>query len=205
MVLKSDILMISGCEDFQTSSDVSNVRNFKLPDPQGRAGGALTSALLNVLYEDETTPQEDYSFIEVLHKVREMLERKGFQQKPQLTSSGPLNLSHKFGLVPPEATGTRRALLIGINYTGHNPGELKGCHNDVGNMLNYIRNVHNFEDPNITILMDDYSDQYQPPTKSNMLEAYKNIIAESQAGDAIFLHYSGHGTKIKDIDGVSLF
>jgi hypothetical protein len=40
------IIMISGCEDTQTSADVSNVSSFALPDPNGRAGGACTSALL---------------------------------------------------------------------------------------------------------------------------------------------------------------
>ena len=41
------VFMISGCEDSQTSADVSNVSSFQLPDPKGRAGGACTSALLN--------------------------------------------------------------------------------------------------------------------------------------------------------------
>jgi hypothetical protein len=57
------------------------------------------------------------------------------KQIPQLTATSPLDLSHKFDLVPDEATGTWRALLIGINYVGHSPGELRGCINDVGNMV----------------------------------------------------------------------
>lgn len=44
--IRASIFMISGCEDSQTSADVSNVSNFSLPDPNGRAGGACTSALL---------------------------------------------------------------------------------------------------------------------------------------------------------------
>lgn len=34
--------------------------------------------------------------------------------------------------------GKHRALLIGINYTGQGKGELKGCHNDVAQMREYI-------------------------------------------------------------------
>jgi hypothetical protein len=34
-----------------------------------------------------------------------------------------------------------------------------------------------------------------------MIAAYKKIVAESEPGDAIFLHYSGHGTKMKDSTG----
>jgi hypothetical protein len=46
--IAAEVHMISGCKDDQTSADVSNVASFQLPDPAGRAGGALTSALLNV-------------------------------------------------------------------------------------------------------------------------------------------------------------
>jgi Caspase domain len=34
-----------------------------------------------------------------------------------------------------------------------------------------------------------------------MIAAYKKIVAESETGDAVFLHYSGHGTKMKDATG----
>jgi hypothetical protein len=44
--IQATVLMISGCKDAQTSADVSNVSSFTLPDPNGRAGGACTSALL---------------------------------------------------------------------------------------------------------------------------------------------------------------
>lgn len=44
--IQATVLMISGCQDAQTSADVSNVSSFTLPDPNGRAGGACTSALL---------------------------------------------------------------------------------------------------------------------------------------------------------------
>ncbi len=57
--LRKDIRMISGCQDKQTSADVSNVSSFQLPDPAGRAGGALTSTLLKILYEDERKTNDD--------------------------------------------------------------------------------------------------------------------------------------------------
>jgi hypothetical protein len=41
--------------------------------------------------------------------------------------------------------------------------------------------------------MDDGN--HPEPTRDNMLGAYKKIIAESEAGDAIFLHYSGKKTQ----------
>mmetsp|Transcript_2465 Transcript_2465/g.3628 ORF Transcript_2465/g.3628 Transcript_2465/m.3628 type:complete len:335 (+) Transcript_2465:81-1085(+) len=196
--MKNDIRMISGCEDAQTSADVSNVGSFRLPDPAGRAGGACTSTLLSILYKDETIPEDDMSFTEVLSKMRDELSGKGFTQIPQLTASNPIDVNTDFDLVPKSATGTRRAVMIGINYVGHNPGELRGCHNDVLNMKNYIMNVHGFEEDNIVVLMDD--GENESPTAENILNAYKQIVADSEEGDAIFLHYSGHGTKIRDDD-----
>lgn len=58
--------------------------------------------------------------------------------------------------------------------------------------------VHGFEEDNITVLMDD--GEHLSPTKENILNAYKKIIAETEATDAVFLHYSGHGTKLRDDD-----
>lgn len=56
---------------------------------------------------------------------------------------------------PPTATGTRRAILIGINYVGAKQGVLSGCHNDVNNMIEYMEDVHGFDDTNITVLLDE--------------------------------------------------
>jgi len=195
--LGADIRVISGCEDSQYSADVQDVSTFQLPDPAGRGGGAITSALLNVLYKDNETPEEELTFVDVFGKVKEMLAEEGYEQIPQLTASQPIEVSEKFDLVPESATGTRRAILVGINYVG-TESELGGCQNDVGNMKNYIMNVHGFEEENITVLMDD--GENTEPTKENMLDAFNKIVEESSADDAIFLHYSGHGTKIHDDD-----
>jgi hypothetical protein len=64
--------------------------------------------------------------------------------------------------------------------------------------LNYIKAVHGFEDDNIVVLLDD--GEHEEPTKKNMLAAYQKIVADSEPGDSIFLHYSGHGSKVKDDD-----
>lgn len=196
--MRNDIRMISGCDDHQTSADVSNVGSFSLPDPAGRAGGACTSTLLQILYADEKVTEDDLSFTEVLQAMRKDLSKKGYTQIPQLTSCNPIDVNQHFDLVPKEATGTKRAVMIGINYVGHSPGELSGCHNDVHNMKKYIMEVHDFEEDNIVLLLDD--GENRSPTKENIINAYKKIVAESKEDDAIFLHYSGHGTKLKDDD-----
>mmetsp|Transcript_21292 Transcript_21292/g.44285 ORF Transcript_21292/g.44285 Transcript_21292/m.44285 type:complete len:210 (+) Transcript_21292:1-630(+) len=110
----------------------------------------------------------------------------------------PIDVEAKFDLVPETATGVRRAVMIGINYVGDEPGELSGCWNDVLNMKKYIVDVHGFEEDNIVVLMDD--GENTEPTRENIIEAYRTVVAHSEEGDAIFLHYSGHGTKLRDDD-----
>lgn len=193
-----DIRMISGCDDHQTSADVFNVNSFQLPDPAGRAGGACTSSLLRILYKDEEIPEDTMSFTEVLERMRKDLRREGYSQIPQLTSLNQIDVDDDFDLVPESATGVRRAVMIGINYVGED-GELRGCHNDVLNMKNYIMDVHGFEEENIVLLMDD--GEHNEPTLDNIVEAYEQVVADSEEGDAIFLHYSGHGTKVRDESG----
>jgi len=196
--IPADFRMISGCEDKQTSADVSNVSSFKLPDPAGRAGGACTSAFLNVVYADNKAPDEDLSFQDVLTKMRGMLSQKNFEQIPQLSASRPMDIETRFDLTPDDFSGTKRAVLIGINYVGQS-GELSGCHNDVLNIIEYLKDVHGFEEENMTILMDDGS--HENPTKENIIAAYKKIVEESQSGDVVFTHYSGHGGKLRDDNG----
>mmetsp|Transcript_6831 Transcript_6831/g.13341 ORF Transcript_6831/g.13341 Transcript_6831/m.13341 type:complete len:351 (-) Transcript_6831:1263-2315(-) len=196
--IPAEVRMISGCQDSQTSADVSNVASFSLPDPAGRAGGACTSALLKVLYADHHRTEEDLSFQETLLKMREILSSGRYTQIPQLTSSRPMNIQESFDLVPPDCSGERRALLIGINYIGQQ-GELSGCHNDVMNIKEYIIDVHGFPEENITILLDD--GEHRDPTRENILDAYKALVSASKAGDACFCHYSGHGGKLRDDDG----
>jgi len=185
--IQADVFMLSGCEDSQTSADVSNVSSFQLPDPNGRAGGACTSALLKVLYSNQAAVT-DLTFVKVLTKMRTVLQSGGFSQNPQLTSSQEMDVNQQFYIVPPKCQGTKRAVLIGINYTGQS-GELSGCQNDCINIKDYIMNVWGFEEENIVILMDDGN--HTNPTRSNILEAYKNLVTNSEDGDAAFCHYSG--------------
>lgn len=131
-------------------------------------------------------------------QVRGKLKAKGFEQIPQLSSSRPTNIEDKFSIIPDDFSGKRRAVMVGINYVGHNPGELRGCHNDVLNMVEYIKACHGFQDEDITILMDD--GEHTEPTYANIMSAFKTLVAEAQPGDALFCHYSGHGCSIRDDD-----
>ena len=96
-----------------------------------------------------------------------------------------------FAPKPISITGNKKALLIGINYTGTS-NELNGCINDTKSIADRItQNGFN----NVTILTDLTAKR---ATKANILAEIKNLLVNSQAGDLLFLLYSGHGTYQQD-------
>jgi metacaspase-1 len=195
--IPAKFVMISGSEDNQTSADVFNVNSFQLPDPAGKAGGACTSTLLRVLHDQRGKPM---SWIDLLHKMRDVLRQKGYDQVPQLSSSRMLDVNHTFEIVPPESVrnGARRALLIGINYVGQQ-GQLSGCHNDVKNIKKYLIKHQGFQEKDMLILMDD--GRHHQPTRANIMNAFDRVSKYSKAGDVVFIHYSGHGGRVRDTSG----
>ena len=184
-LIPAEVRMISGCHSEQTSADVAHVGAVaQLPNPAGRAGGACTSALLDILYSKQN---QKITLQQVLLDLRQSLTGSGFDQIPQLTSSRPLDLQDTpFSLVGGQ--GTRRAVLVGINYRGQD-GQLSGCHNDVFNVKQYIMNVHGYQEHNILVLVDD--GQHRHPTRDAIILALKQLVVQSQAGDSVYFHYSG--------------
>jgi len=130
--------------------------------------------------------------------MREILKAQGYSQIPQLTSSRMVDVNKPLSFAPTDSKGTKRAVLIGINYVGQE-GELSGCHNDAMNMKEYLMDVHGFKGENMTILLDD--GVHIEPTRENILNAYKALVQASQAGDVCFCHYSGHGGRLRDENG----
>ncbi|KAF9102101.1 Ca(2+)-dependent cysteine protease [Mortierella sp. GBA35] len=98
-----------------------------------------------------------------------------------------------------DCTGERRAVLIGINYTGH-VNALHGCVNDTAIMKNFLQD-RGFEDDNIRILTDDQVGTRLMPTRENILHNLKWLIRDAKKNDSYFLHYSGHGGQVQDLDG----
>lgn len=95
--------------------------------------------------------------------------------------------------------GQKRALLIGINYRGQQ-GELRGCVNDVATMRNFIQ-AHGYSPQNMQVLVDDPSWGTQQPTKQNMIQGFRWLVQGARPGDNLFLHYSGHGSRVRDTNG----
>jgi hypothetical protein len=81
--IESNIIMISGCRDSQTSADAFM---------DGKWAGAMTSSFL------DTMEKYDYNVtcFHLLKKMREFLETKGYEQIPQICCSKKLNNTSLF-------------------------------------------------------------------------------------------------------------
>ncbi len=98
-----------------------------------------------------------------------------------------------------ENTGppTRRALLIGIDeYAAPGVRDLKGAVNDVALMRAIL--IDKFDTPakNIATLTDEQA------TRAAIIKAIQDdLIAKANPEDVVILHFSGHGSTIKDRSG----
>ncbi|GAA0145289.1 hypothetical protein Leryth_010182 [Lithospermum erythrorhizon] len=88
----------------------------------------------------------------------------------------------------------KKAVLIGCNYPG-TKAELKGCINDVRQMYKCLVERYGFSEDDISVLVDT-DESYEQPTGKNVRRALSNLIRSAQPGDFLFVHYSGHGTRL---------
>ncbi|KAK6228553.1 hypothetical protein QQP08_005167 [Theobroma cacao] len=91
----------------------------------------------------------------------------------------------------------RLAVLVGCNYpnTKH---ELHGCINDVVAMREVLVERFGF-DPSHVKLLTDAPGSLVMPTGANMKAALNEMVNKAEAGDVLFFHYSGHGTRIPSL------
>lgn len=188
--------MISSSSDTQQSNEAYNTSGFELPNPAGKAGGACTSALLQVLYENGHN-LDKLSWTDALTAMRTQLKEMGYEQLPQLSSSRWIDVNRPLTIVP-KGSGRRRAIVVGINYVGQK-GELKACHNDANNVLKYLIEAQGFDPSQILILMDD--GKHTEPTRRNIEDAFVRMTQYSQPGDVVWVSFSGHGGRAVDISG----
>jgi hypothetical protein len=95
----------------------------------------------------------------------------------------------------------KKALLIGINYYDTPSNKLNGCINDAVNMRNMLIDAYGYDSNNIAVLRDDAVNSINKPTRANILNNLSSIIAQSASLKEIWIHYSGHGSQIRDSNG----
>ncbi|GER52789.1 metacaspase [Striga asiatica] len=88
----------------------------------------------------------------------------------------------------------RRAVLIGCNYPG-TKAELRGCINDVQRMYSCLIERYGFSPDDITVLIDT-DESCTQPTGRNIRAALADLVDSARRGDFLFVHYSGHGTRL---------
>jgi len=98
----------------------------------------------------------------------------------------------------------RKALIIGINYTGTSHA-LNGCVNDAMNVRDFLVRDRGFSpNPGDMVLMtDEPQNRGTPfePTGHNILAAFQWLVSANNDGDSVWISYSGHGGQVKDPDG----
>lgn len=97
----------------------------------------------------------------------------------------------------------KKALLIGINYTGTN-NELNGCINDSDNLKQFLVNNKYFVESELTS-MNDFQTDILYPSKTNMITQFNELVKFANMNQDksvyLFLSYSGHGSYLKDLNG----
>ena len=83
----------------------------------------------------------------------------------------------------------KKALLIGINYTGQNV-QLNGCVNDINNIKNILITNFGYNAANIKMLLNENA------TDINMKNEIINLTKGCVEGDVLFFYYSGHGVDV---------
>ena len=91
---------------------------------------------------------------------------------------------------------TRRALLIGINeYQTDEFARLRGAVNDVETMREILIGRYGFPESNVVVLTDSAA------TRQGILSAFDDLVKSASADDMVYVHYSGHGSQVQDLNG----
>ncbi|MDH5774814.1 MAG: caspase family protein [Nitrospirota bacterium] len=97
-----------------------------------------------------------------------------------------------FGAVP--NASVKRALLIGIGKYEVLP-RLPGSKNDIDLVHQVLMSRYGFSDHNIHVVRDEAA------TRVGILSALNNIVQEAGPNDVVYIHYSGHGSQVEDLNG----
>lgn len=89
-------------------------------------------------------------------------------------------------------TPVKRALLVGINKYRIPNADLNGCVNDVEGVWKALTESFDFDPDNIRVLTDERA------TKDGILSRLEWLLSGVKSGDELFLHFSCHGSQIRD-------
>lgn len=95
----------------------------------------------------------------------------------------------------------RVAVLFGINYIATPELRLNGCANDVRKMEHVLRTMLGFSE--VSAYDDCTDDGRKKTTRAAILDELRNLARRShdEPIELAWVHYSGHGTSVPDLDG----
>ena len=88
----------------------------------------------------------------------------------------------------------RRALLIGIGKYEVLP-RLPGTKNDIELVKQVLLTRYGFTEEHMRIVKDEAA------TREGVLAALHQLVQEAGPNDVVYIHYSGHGSQVKDLSG----
>ncbi len=91
----------------------------------------------------------------------------------------------------------RRALLVGINEY-QSVTNLRGCGNDVSNVVQLLTQVSGFEAQEVRAVAHDRA------TKLAIERRLAWLVDGAKKGDLLVFHFSGHGSQVRDREGDEL-
>ncbi|KAI1385985.1 peptidase C14, caspase domain-containing protein [Hypoxylon trugodes] len=113
---------------------------------------------------------------------------------------------------PSAVPGTRWAILIGIDYYVHDEAQshpyslsLRGCVNDVILVQKFLCQSTDIDPNRIHKLIASRPDQPNNeanlglPSYENIVELFQHVTTKAKKGDLVYIHYSGHGARVRSI------
>ena len=88
----------------------------------------------------------------------------------------------------------RWALLIGIGRYANLP-DLHGPENDVEILAYALKARYGFKKDHILTLRDEEA------TRDRIIQEFEALIKRTNQSDIVYIHYSGHGSQVKDLNG----
>ncbi len=92
------------------------------------------------------------------------------------------------------APSVKRALLIGIGKYQVLP-RLPGSKNDIDLVHQVLLSRYGFAEQDIHIIRDEAA------TREGVLAGLHQIVTEAGPNDVVYIHYSGHGSQVEDLNG----
>ena len=107
---------------------------------------------------------------------------------------GPMFMTAEKSALAASPSSVQRALLIGIGKYEALP-RLPGSHNDIELVHQVLVSRFGFSEKYIRTVTDERA------TRKNVLAAFSQIVQDAGPNDVVYIHYSGHGYQVKDLNG----